>query len=112
MKNQTGVILFVDKFPECVDFYENKIQIPIQMRKEGIVRFSFGPMYLQIEDVRVFNSKPSKNVIIRVNSDNVKAIQEKFNLSGVHLEYYDFEWGEIANVLDPSGNKLEYFREK
>ena len=83
-----GVILFVSKFEECIEFYKAKIQAPILMQKIGIVRFSLGSMYLQIEDAGLFGVPESKGVIIRTNVDSVLRIQRELSLRGVELEVH------------------------
>ena len=82
------------------------------MEKQGIVRFSLGSMYLQIEDAQLFNQEVSRNVIIRAGTDDLQAVQRELRSRGVELETHDLDWGEIGFIFDPSGNKFEYFREK
>ncbi len=112
MEIESGIILFVEKFKDCCDFYRNGIQLSILMEKPGIVRFAFGSIYLQIEDAKLFGAEPTRNIIIRKNVASISHTQLELEGKGIHLEVHDLEWGEIGFVYDPNGNKVEYFREK
>ena len=109
---KSGIIVFVDKFQDCCEFYRNAIRLPILMEKPGIARFAFGSLYLQIEDAKQFGREPTRNVIIRKNEASISRIQRELEVKGVALEVHDLEWGKIGFVYDPNGNKVEYFREK
>ena len=112
MEITNGIIVFVEKFPECYQFYRNGMHLPILMEKTGIACFAFGSIYLQIEDAGLFGREPTRNVIIRKNEASISRIQRELEAKGVLLEVHDLEWGKIGFVYDPSGNKVEYFRKK
>lgn len=112
MENQSGVIVFVLKFRECVRFYQDKIGLKVLMEKPGITRLQFGSMYLQIEDAVGFAKSPTENIILRENVPSISHKQSELSEKGIALEIHDLEWGEIGFVFDPHGNKLEYLREK
>jgi lactoylglutathione lyase len=107
-----GIIVFVEKFQECYQFYRNGIQFPILMEKPGIAQFAFGSIYLQIEDAKQFGVEPTRNIIIRKNETSISRIQQELKAKGINLEVHDLEWGKIGFVYDPNGNKIEYFRKK
>jgi lactoylglutathione lyase len=112
MESKNGIILFVDKLNDCIRFYRDKVGLAIIMEKPGIVRFSFGSMYLQLEDSDKFSVPPSKGIILRENVASISAKRKEFMEKGMELEIHDLEWGEIGFAFDPHGNKVEYFREK
>lgn len=112
MEINSGIIICVEKFQDCYQFYLNKIRLPILMEKPGIVQFAFGSMYLQIEDAKLLGLKQTRNIIIRKNEASISRIQRELELNGVSLEVHDLEWGKIGIVYDPDGNKVEYFRKK
>ena len=112
MEITNGIIVFVEKYQECYQFYRNGMRLPILMEKPGIARFAFGSLYLQIEDAGQFGREPTRNIIIRKNEASISRIQREMEAKGINLEVHDLEWGEIGFVYDPSGNKVEYFREK
>lgn len=112
MEIASGIILFVEKFQDCRQFYRNGMQLPILMEKPGIVQFAFGSMYLQIEDAKLFGAQPTRNIIIRKNVASISHTQLELEGRGILLEVHDLEWGEIGFVYDPDGNKVEYFRKK
>lgn len=112
MEIQSGIIVCVEKFQECYQFYLNKIRLPVLMEKTGIVRFAFGSMYLQIEDAKLLGLQQTRNIVIRKDEPSISRIRQELELTGVSLEVHDLDWGEIGIVYDPDGNKVEYFREK
>jgi lactoylglutathione lyase len=112
MENKTGIIVFVSRFRDCVQFYRDMIGLKILMEKPGITRFQFGSMYLQIEDSEELGLKPTRNIVLRENIPSISSKQEELAKKDIRLEVHDLEWGEIGFVFDPHGNKLEFFREK
>lgn len=112
LESGSGIILFVERFQDCIHFYKTKIGLPVLMEKPGIVQFELGSMYLQVEDAESFGRKPTQNLIIRKNVPSISGIGIELRGRGIDLEVHDLEWGEIGFVYDPGGNKLEYFRAK
>lgn len=112
MTKENGVILFVNRFEDCVAFYRDGIGLDVGMQKPGIVRFSMGPMYLQIEDAAFFGAQKSESVILRHHAASISEQSRLLSQRGLTLEVHDLPWGEIGILYDPSGNKFEYFREK
>ena len=107
-----GVIITVEKYPECVRFYRDAIGLPLQLEKEGLSRFRFGTMYLQIEEQRISGMAFTAGIILRQNVPDLAEVRRGLADKGIELEVHDLPWGEIGIVRDPHGNKLEYFREK
>jgi hypothetical protein len=112
MEINSGIIVSVERFQDCIQFYRTQIQLPILMEKPGIARFALGSMYLQIEDAEQLGLKPTRNIIIRKDESSISRKQSELLARGVTLEVHDLEWGKIGFVYDPDGNKVEYFRAK
>lgn len=112
MHNQSGLILFVKNYQECIRFYRDRIGLAVTFEKPGITRFEFGSLYLQIEDCESMKAEPTRNLILRQNVQSVSGKQRELLPRDIRLEIHDLEWGKIGFVFDPSGNKVEYFRQK
>jgi hypothetical protein len=112
MRPSSGVIIAVESYEDCIDFYGRRVGLPVLMKKEGITRFRLGAMYLQVEDSTVQGIEKTAGVILRRNVRNVAKMASILRRRGVDLQVHDLDWGSIGFVLDPSGNKLEYFRER
>lgn len=111
-ENMNGAILGVIAYPECIQFYRDKIGLRVLMEKSGIICFEFGSMYLQLEDCEVLKLKPTQNIILRHSVPSITEKQQELLKNGINLEIHDLSWGKIGYVFDPHGNKLEYFRVK
>ena len=44
-----GVILFTERFAECVVFYRDLVGLPVWFAKDGLVCLRFGEGYLMVE---------------------------------------------------------------
>ncbi|WP_242057474.1 hypothetical protein [Halobacillus yeomjeoni] len=44
-----GMILFVENYKKCIDFYSNRLQLPIRNEKETLVCFDLSHGYLMVE---------------------------------------------------------------
>ena len=112
VENQSGIIVMVGKYQECLRFYRDKLGLEVLMEKPGITQFRLGSLYLQIEDSEALQAEPTRNVILRQDVASVSRKQEELSGRGIELEIHDLDWGEIGIGFDPDGNKVEYFRKK
>lgn len=107
--DRTGIILFVDKFNECVSFYRDIMQLRVLFQKEDLTCFDFGGSYLMIEpkenegiDKREVNNK--NDICLRFNVSDIKSCSNELLSFGVHVDIQEYEWGTIARFKDPDGN--------
>jgi lactoylglutathione lyase len=48
--HEFGLILFVERFKECVSFYRATLQLPVRKVKETLVAFNLPHGYLMVEE--------------------------------------------------------------
>lgn len=107
MHTRTGLILYVQKYEQCVDFYLNKIGLSILFTTPELTCFDFGGSYLMVEvDDRPdlpqrLGSPPS---CLRFNVPDVRALADELTAKGVSVDYQEHSWGTVAKFFDPDGN--------
>jgi lactoylglutathione lyase len=113
---QTGFVLNVDKYEECVTFYSDIIGLPIVKQKDHLTNFRFGESYLLIEKGTTIPEelRRAENVpyVIRLNVADVDMAAERARTKGVEVNRFSADWGEIARLRDPDGNAVEYCKWK
>ena len=104
-----GIILFTERFDECVEFYRDKIGLPVWFVKEALCCLHFGSGYLMIESGGV--AKASRKTVqenpssLRFNVMDVNAAADLLSSKGIDVEVVSFDWGTIARFTDPDGNR-------
>ncbi len=106
---RTGIILFVEKFKECVSFYRDIIGLKILFQNEDLTCFDFGGSYLMIEPRdNEYPDKKRKNdkngIRLRFNVSDIKSHSEKLKSLGIHVNIEEYDWGTVAKFKDPDGN--------
>ena len=106
--DRTGIILYVIRYKECVDFYENTIGLKIMFEAEMLTCFEYGDSYLMVELDDEYNGKepsPARvKTCLRMNVSNVKSLTDELISKGVMVDYQEHSWGTIAKFFDPDGN--------
>ncbi len=104
-----GLILFTERFDECVAFYRDKIGLPVWFEKEALCCLHFGSGYLMIETEGVF--KASRKTVaenptsLRFNVKDVQAAADLLSSKGIDVEVISYDWGTIGRFMDPDGNR-------
>ncbi|WP_099157512.1 VOC family protein [Virgibacillus ndiopensis] len=108
-----GVILFVERFQECVRFYRNVINLEVRKEKESLVTFNVPNGYLMVEKGGIGYSdekdRSQNPVVLRFDVNSLKTEVTKLEKRGVNFshKHLAFEWGTIAVFQDPDGNRIE-----
>jgi len=111
--NEFGIILFVEKYAECIMFYEEVLQLTIRKRKETVVTFELPNGYLMVEQGGVGSknekSREQNPTVLRFDVESLTTIVKDLEVRGVHFlnRRLTFEWGTIAVFNDPDGNRIE-----
>ncbi len=108
-----GIILFTQKYEECVDFYGRVLELEflhkIDRPGEQLTTFSLGDTYLMVESggVAYDGVKPVENspVILRFNVADVMATGNELRSRGVAVNVTVHKWGTTAGFSDPDGNR-------
>ena len=111
---RTGIILNVEKFDECVNFYRDLFDLEVLFeQRSGDFRLTcleFGGSYLMIENDGV--AKPEGKSItenatkLRFNVDDINEALQKLKYFGIDAKIERFEWGSTINIFDPDGNRI------
>ena len=106
--DRTGIILYTIEYEKCVDFYENKLELPKMFEKENLTCFEFGSSYLLVELDEEFNGTQTETsrikTCLRMNVPNVKNIANKLFAKNIKVDFQEYSWGTVAKFFDPDGN--------
>ncbi|EJQ95886.1 MULTISPECIES: VOC family protein [Bacillus cereus group] len=114
------IILYVEKFEECLRFYKDILQLPIKAEHGTYIEFETGATILAMntrEDVKELTGLPLTEGVLQSSHfeigfvvDDVKETIEKLKEQGVKVlvEPIVKPWGQtIAYIADPDGNYIE-----
>ncbi len=103
-----GIILFTERFEDCVTFYRDKLGLPVWFEKAGLCCLRFGAAYLMIETDGVHKAerktRAGNPTVLRFNVKDVAEAARLLQAQGVPVEVLQFEWGTIGRFMDPDGN--------
>ncbi|MGP4071074.1 VOC family protein [Piscibacillus sp. B03] len=111
--NEFGLILFVENYNECISFYRDVLQLNVSMEKETLVKFELPTGYLMVEKGGVgSNQEKLRNenpTVIRFDVELLESTVEELEKRGVQFndKKLTFDWGSIAVLNDPDGNRIE-----
>ncbi len=104
---RTGLILYVDRYRECVAFYADLLGLEILFSTPELTCFDFSGSYLMVEQDDRVPSAPRSGVdrcCLRINVPDVKARANELKAQGVAVDYQEHSWGTVAKFHDPDGN--------
>ncbi|MFG6149267.1 VOC family protein [Halobacillus sp. B23F22_1] len=110
---ETGLILFVENYNACVDYYENKLKINKRSEKKDLTTFDISTGYLMIERGGVSSNKEKSRgqnpTVLRFDVFSLESAVLELKSRGVEFieNRLDFDWGKIAVCNDPDGNRIE-----
>lgn len=108
-----GVILFVERYEECINFYKNILKIDVRKEKENLVTFNISSGYLMVEKggngSSIEKNREQNPIVLRFDVISLEASVKQIKDQGVLFleEHLAFDWGTIAVLLDPDGNRIE-----
>ena len=109
---RTGIILFTKLYEACVSFYSETLGLPVMCVADEpgshLICCDFGCAYLMIEvdgpspaAEKSLDRNPTK---LRFNVTDVEAAAQKLEGKGVEVKRAVYDWGTVANFVDPDGN--------
>jgi len=111
---QTGIILNVEKFDECVTFYKNLFGLKVLFEEQygdfRLTCFEFDGSYLMVETDGF--AKPEGKTLrenstkLRFNVSNIKEALKTIDTYGIEAEIIENDWGSTINIYDPDGNRV------
>ena len=110
---RTGHILYVNNYRDCVDFYKDKLQLPILFQQEQLTCFDFYGTYLMIEqedrkDYLKLKNPQKTFSCIRMNVSDVHNVATLLSVKNINVDYNEYSWGKTAKFYDPDGNLLAF----
>jgi len=111
---QTGLVLKTENYDECCAFYRDILDLPIIFVEDhdtwNITCFAIGPGYLTVETggvaappQKTFAQSPMK---LRLNVSDLDAAVAEIQDRGVALDIQAYDWGRVAELNDPDGNRV------
>lgn len=107
---KSGVVLFVERYDECVAFYRDVLELPLIKDQGDIVILGFGEGYLMVEPGGTAGSPKTREqnpTVLRFNVEDVEATSRVLRERGVSVDVGTFDWGTIGSFRDPDGNACE-----
>ncbi|MFK8165120.1 MAG: VOC family protein [Lewinella sp.] len=111
---RTGQILYVRNYEACLDFYGNKLQLPIHFANEELTCYDFFGTYLMVERedraeyLKLPAGQPKVFTCLRLNVVDVKGAAATVAARGVEVDYQEHSWGTVAKFKDPGGNMIAF----
>jgi lactoylglutathione lyase len=110
---KAGIILFTEKYEECVNFYGKVLGLKtlheIDRPGERLTTFSLGDTYLMVESggVACASSKTAQTcpTKFRFNVSDVEATCNELRSRNLDTEIVVHSWGMTAEFCDPDGNR-------
>ncbi|WP_432720818.1 hypothetical protein R0381_002913 [Jeongeupia wiesaeckerbachi] len=104
-----GIILFTERFDECVAFYRDLLALPEVFTKPGLVMLRLGGAYLMVESGGVGRGRQKQiaenPTILRFNVHDAAAGELRHK--GIDVEVLRLDWGVVGCFSDPDGNRCE-----
>ncbi|KAA2316068.1 glyoxalase/bleomycin resistance/dioxygenase family protein [Pseudooceanicola sediminis] len=103
-----GVILFTERYDDCVAFYRDKLGLPLWYEKDGLTCLRFGDGYLMIEKDGIASdtrkTRSENPTAIRFNVASVTDAAHLLQAQGISVSVSEHSWGTTGAFLDPDGN--------
>ena len=111
--DRTGMILYVIKYKECVEFYENILELEKIFFTSRLACFEFGGSYLMI---KICNNNGvdsnQKKFCLRMNIPDIDFMIKNLRSKKIKANYYIGTRGATVRTLDPDGNRIEFRNSK
>lgn len=108
-----GLILFVKNYQQCLAFYGDILQLPVRNIKDTLVSFELPNGYLMVEQGGVGapqeKAREQNPTVLRFDVESLLPEVEKLESLGAVFSRrnLEFDWGRIAVIIDPDGNRIE-----
>ena len=103
-----GLILFTERFAECVAFYRDMLGLPVWFEKEGLCCLRLGSGYLMVETggtAKATRKTVDENpTVLRFNVQDVAAVARLLEAQGIDVKVTRYDWGTTGPFLDPNDN--------
>ena len=112
---RAGIILHTERYRECVDFYRDKVGLPLEFERnepdQTLACLTLGQAYLMIERGglarNTTKTRHENPVTIRINVSDVDAAAAYLRERGVEVSVAAFLWGTTGRFCDPDGNPCQ-----
>ena len=108
---ESGIILFTEHYERAVEFYTERMGLPLRERGKGLSVLDFGGSYLMIEEHGVSSAEEKTRgqnpTVLRLNVNDFDETVQELQGRGVDVKVLSFDWGTIGVIIDPEGNRIE-----
>lgn len=111
---RTGQVLYVRNYEACLDFYGNKLRLPVHFANEALTCYDLSGTYLMVEreDRPEYLALPADHpktfTCLRLNVADVKVAAQAISARGIDVDYQEHSWGIVAKFKDPDGNLIAF----
>ncbi|MFZ3579734.1 VOC family protein [Virgibacillus sp. DJP39] len=108
-----GLILFAERYEECIAFYRDVLQLKVRNVKDTLVSFELPNGYLMVEQGGVGKNQEKLREqnpnVLRFDVQSLNSIMNELEERGVCFSKKNlkFDWGTISVFNDPDGNRIE-----
>lgn len=108
-----GLILFTENYESCVSFYRDTLNLPVRNVKPTLVSFDLPHGYLMVEKGGAGNDQEKARhqnpTVIRFDVEDLDKEVRQLEERGAAFKdkRLAFDWGTIAVLTDPDGNRIE-----
>ena len=111
---RANIILYCSKWDETVDFYQNKLKLPVCVSLVWFIEFKINEMTcLSIADEKktIMKSSRGKGHVITLKVEEIQKIYLELKNTGLNpSEIREHSWGaQVINIFDPEGNRIEFW---
>ena len=110
---RSNTILYVDRWRDVVAFYRDGLGLAIEFENDWFVEFSVGPAsFVSVADAARASIRPGHGAGLTLSWQvaDVRAVRADLIERGIDVGEVGRRWGAVVfDVLDPSGNRLEFW---
>lgn len=110
-----NTIIYCSRFAETVDFYQNRLGLPVAAEFGWLVEFKLNEYsFLSVADENKTSTKSSagEGLVITLRVDDIDEAHSLLEEAGVHpTAVKDHSWGaRVTHVFDPEGTRIEFWQ--
>ncbi|WP_279401383.1 VOC family protein [Piscibacillus salipiscarius] len=96
-----GLILFVEKYDECISFYRDVLKLNVLNIKDTLVKFEIPQGYLMVEQggvgLGIEKTRDQNPTVLRFDVDSLDQVVSDLDQAGVDFsnKQLTFDWGKL-----------------
>jgi predicted enzyme related to lactoylglutathione lyase len=114
--NSANTILYCNKWPEMVDFYQNRLNLPVTFFSDWLVEFQLSESaYLSVANARqtTISSSQGAGLTLTFRVESADKTWQILKHNGIAVGSIKDIWGaRVFYFFDPEGYRLEVWSSK